>query len=317
MRGKQCPPSLPIVIDEIQLVPELVEEVHHLIETTDYRFLLTGSSPRKLKIAGANLLGGRARLASFFPLTWHELEAAGSFDFEKYLKFGGMPESYLSDDPTDWLSDYVDGYLDTEIKAEAVTRNLSGFERFLQRVASMSSEVVVLQSLAGDIQLSPPTVRQYLEVLEDTLLGFYLRPWQSPNRKAIQSAKFYFFDLGVQSFLTGIDQIPRSSNLFGRAFEHFIIHEVRTQQSYKRTRNNLFFWRTQRQQEVDLIVGDSFAVEIKASNKTKDRDAKSLKLLKDEGFKGELFLVSLDELDRQKEGVQFLHWKTFFKGLWS
>ncbi|MDC0980283.1 AAA family ATPase, partial [Bdellovibrionales bacterium] len=206
-------PNALIVIDEIQLIPELLDEVHSLIESSNCRFLLTGSSARKIKRSGSNMLGGRARIASFFPFTWRELKDEKAFDLDKYLLFGGIPRIYLSKTPREELSDYIDTYLDQEIKAEAVSRNILGFENFFKRAALTSGDVLNYSNIASDAQLSPPTVRQYYEILEDTLLGFYLRPWKGAKRKAIQSAKFYLFDLGVRWFLSEVDSIPRKTDL--------------------------------------------------------------------------------------------------------
>jgi uncharacterized protein len=306
-----------IVIDEIQLVPELLDEVHALIESTGHRFLLTGSSARKLKKVEANMLGGRARRAEFFPLTWKELNDAGKFDLDRYLLYGGIPDVYLSEHPEESLSDYTDTYLNLEIKAESATRNVIGFENFLSKISLSSGDTIVLQNLANDAQVSPPTIRNYMEILEDTLIGYHLKPWRGSKRKAIQSAKFYLFDLGVKWFLAGVDVLPSQSDLYGQAFEHFIVGEVRACHSYNRTRQSLYFWRTTHQDEVDLIIGDQLAIEIKSKSKTTLRDAKNLKKLKEEDFQGDLILVSKDELNREEDGVRFLHWKTFFDEMWS
>lgn len=306
-----------IVIDEVQLIPELLDEVHALIETTDRRFLLTGSSARKLKRSHANMLGGRARYMQFFPLTWWELTHAKQFDLYRYLLWGGIPRIYLNEKPQEELSDYVDTYLDQEIKAEAVSRNIFGFERFFQQAAIRSGEVLNFSKIAQDAQLSPPTVRQYFEILEDTLLGFYLKPWQSPKRKAIQTARFYLFDLGIRWFLSQVDALPEQSDLFGRAFESFIIQEIYALCTYKRLRKPLCFWRTTHQDEVDLIIGDDYAIEIKSSVKVADRACKHLIKIKDEGFPGTLVLVSRDPIRRDKDGIQMWFWEDFLTRLWE
>jgi predicted AAA+ superfamily ATPase len=315
---KTMNPDFPIVIDEVQLAPELLYEVHHIIESTQYRFLLTGSSARKLKKTNADMLGGRAKKAEFFPLTWKELQSTDFFDLNKYLLYGGLPNVYFNDSPRDELSDYFDTYLNLEIKAESEVRNLAGFENFCERVALLSGQTLVISSLASDCQISAPTVRGYLEILEDTLLGFQLRPWSGVRRKAISSSKFYLFDLGILWFLAGVESIPRQSDLYGRAFEHFIVNEVRACISYKRTNETLYFWRTTHKDEVDLLIGDRMAVEIKAKSKTTDRDAGSLLKLAEEGFKGELIVVSQDQLNRVSgDKIQFLYWETFLEKLWK
>lgn len=306
----------PIIIDEIQIVPELLNEVHTIIETMGHRFLMTGSSARKLKRTNANMLGGRAKKCEFFPLTWKELSSVNQFDLYKFLLYGGIPRVYLSANPGEELSDYVDTYLDQEIKAEAVSRNIIGFERFLNKIALASGETLVYANIASDVQLSPPTVRQYVEVLEDTLLGFCLAPWRSPKRKAIQSARFFLFDLGLRWFLSQVRSLPEQSNLFGDAFEQFIVQEVRACNAYKRMRTQLHFWRTTHGDEVDLIVGDELAIEIKAAKKTSRRDIAGLLKIRDEGFKGRVVLVSRDEICRVQDGVEFLFWEEFLNQLW-
>ena len=306
-----------IIIDEIQLVPELLDEVHCLIEEMDCRFLLTGSSARKLKRSGANMLGGRAKMASLYPLTWKELNDEKKFNLKRYLLFGGIPRIYLSDEPEEELSDYIDTYLDQEIKAEAVSRNILGFEKFFYRSALSSGEVMNYSKIASDAQLSPPTVRQYFEVLEDTLLGFHLRPWQGSKRKAIQSTKFYLFDLGVRWFLSQVSSLPEQSDLFGQAFESFLIMEIHALYSYKRLRKNLYFWRTTHQDEVDLIIENDYAIEIKSSCKIASKHCRNLKKIKEEGFKGKLILASQDPIRRNLGEIELWFWQDFLEHLWK
>ncbi|MBN2343658.1 MAG: ATP-binding protein [Deltaproteobacteria bacterium] len=310
-------PGRLVVIDEIQLIPELLDEVHRLIENTQTTFLLTGSSARKLKRSGANMLGGRARQARLHPLCWWELKQANRFDLHRYLQWGGIPRIYLSDEPLEEMSDYVDAYLEHEIKAEAVSRNISGFERFFQRVALLSGEEVNYSKIASDAQLSGPTVRQYIEVLEDTLLCFFLTPWQGSKRKAVQRAKFYLFDIGVTHFLAQIASLPTQSNLFGRAFESFIVQEIVALCSYKRKRANLHFWRTQTREEVDLIIGEDFAIEIKSTETTTRKDCRNLVKLLEEGFSGRRIVVSRDTLERTIDGIEMMHYEVFLEMMWT
>lgn len=310
-------PGRLVVIDEIQLIPELLDEVHSLIEETGARFLVTGSSARKLKRSGANMLGGRARRANLHPLCWWELKRENQFDLGRYLMYGGIPRVYLSEEPIEELSDYVDTYLDQEIKAEAVSRNILGFERFFQRAALCSGEEVNYSNIASDAQLSGPTVRQYYEVLEDTLLGFFLTPWKGSKRKAVQRTKFYLFDLGVVNFLSRIESLPEQSNLFGRAFESFIVQEMMALCSYKRKRRNLHFWRTTTQDEVDLIIGDDFAIEIKSTTRVTAKHCRSLAKIKDDGFCGTRVLISRDPVKRDIDGVEAWPFEAFLEHMWA
>jgi predicted AAA+ superfamily ATPase len=311
------PAEMPVLIDEIQMVPDLLNEVHDLIEEKKRRFLLTGSSARKLKRENANMLGGRATRIDFFPLTWRELQSAGKFDLNRYLLYGGLPRVYLGETPRDELSDYVDTYLDQEIKAEAISRNILGFENFLRRLSLVSGETIVYSNIARDAQISPPTVRHYVEVLEDTLLGFHLVPWNSPKRKAIQSARFFLFDLGLKWFLGGVESIPEASQLYGQAFEQFIVLETRSYLSYRRKKIPLYFWRTTHHDEVDLILGDQLAIEIKSKRKADSKDARGLVKLHDEGFRGQRMVVSRDPINREKDGISYCYWETFLEKLWQ
>ena len=184
-----------IVIDEIQRVPELLNEVHRLIEKNHYHFLLTGSSARKLKKVGVNLLAGRARQAELFPLTFHEII---DFNLSRYLQYGGLPMIYLSDEPVEDLEAYVYTYLEQEIRLEAIVHKLPAFSRFLQLSALTSGNTLNFSSIASDTGVSSVTLREYYTILQDTFLGFIVEPWMhSIKRKAASTARFYYFDIGV------------------------------------------------------------------------------------------------------------------------
>ena len=185
-----------IIIDEIQRIPALLNEVHRMIEDQNKKFLLTGSSTRKLR--NTNLLAGRVFIARFFPFTWMELKEAGQFKLKQYLRFGGLPLAYLSKNSSEYLYNYVETYLKEEIQSEALVRHLPNYIRFLQSAALNNAQLINYTKTANDAQLSPNTVRDYYQILEDTLIGFQIFPWtKSKKRKAIQTSKFYFFDTGV------------------------------------------------------------------------------------------------------------------------
>jgi predicted AAA+ superfamily ATPase len=304
-----------VVIDEIQKIPLLLDEVHRLIEERALRFLLTGSSARKLKRGQANLLAGRAAQAELFPFSWREIK---NFDLHRYLRFGGLPRVFLSDDPEEELDAYVRTYLTEEIQAEGLIRRLPPFSRFLQTAALANGELINFTNIASDAQVAPSTVREYYQLLEDTLIGFLLPPWtHSKKRKAISTAKFYFFDTGVTHTLAGTKQLERNSDLFGRSFEHFLAMELRSILSYQRTREQLFFWRSTHGHEVDLVVGDRFAVEVKAKTRVTERDARGLKAFQEEKAVHRYYLVSQDRVERKSEGIDYLHWETFLTRLWA
>jgi uncharacterized protein len=307
-----------VVIDEVQRVPELLNEVHLLIEEKNKRFLLTGSSARKLKRGAGNLLAGRAFKSELYPLTYFEIQKEQEFDLEKYLLTGGLPLAYLGNNSEEFLYSYVETYLKEEIQAEALTKNLANYTRFLKSAALTSGQVINYSKIASDAQLSASTVRDYYQILKDTLLGFEIEPWiQSKKRKAIQTGRFYLFDSGVKNTLLEISHLPRNSDVYGAAFEQFIANELKAYLSYKRIRKPLTFWRTTSQFEVDFIVGDEIAIEVKASNKTSNRDQKGLIAIGEEKDWQFRLLVSQDPQEAQFEnGIIHLHWKTFLDRLW-
>ena len=306
-----------IVIDEVQKVPQLLDEVQRLIETQHLTFLLTGSSARKLRRGQANLLAGRAWQANLFPLTWAEL-ADGHFDLDRYLRYGGLPTVYLSQDPDEELQAYVHTYLSEEIQAEGLVRRLPQFSRFLQVAALSNGQMLNFTNIGNDAQVPPSTVREYYYILEDTLLGFLLPPWtQSRKRKAITTAKFYLSDTGVTHTLAGTRTLDRNSDLYGRSFEHWIGMELRAALSYQRTHQPLSYWRSTHGQEVDFIIGDETAIEVKASRRVGDRNGKGLRALQEEGVLKRFYLVSQDPVDRVSDDIHWIHWQTFLSRLWK
>ena len=304
-----------VVIDEIQRIPDLLNEVHRLIEKRKIRFLLTGSSARKLRRGQANLLAGRVWEARMFPLTWKETP---HFDLEKYLRYGGLPTVYLSEYPEEELDAYVNTYLKEEIMAEGLVRNLPPFARFLRSIALANGEVVNFTKLASDCQVAASTVREYVALLEDTLVGFLLPAWAaSRKRKAIKSGKFYFFDPGVTHTLADTRVLDRNSDLYGKSFEQFIGMEIRAYLSYNRTKISLSYWRSTHGHEVDFLVGEKSAVEVKATRRLVPADAKGLKALAEEQVFEDLFLVSQDAVATRQGKIRALHWQDFLKRLWQ
>ena len=304
-----------IVIDEIQKIPILLDEVHRLIEDEGRRFLLTGSSARRLKQHSVNLLGGRARRAELFPLTSQETP---KFNLERYLRFGGLPSVWLGEEPEEDLDAYISNYINEEIKAEGAIRKIPPFIEFLRFAALTNGQVLNFSKIANDAGVSAPTIASYYKILEDTLIGSTLLPWKkSTHRKAISTAKFYLFDTGVTNTLAGTKTLDRNSDLFGKLFEQWIFMEIKAYLSYKRIKEPLNFWRTEDKIEVDFLVGDALGIECKASSKTNDRDAIGLECLREEGKIKRFLLVSNDPVNRSKNKVEYLHWEKFLDGLWS
>ncbi len=305
-----------VVIDEIQKLPQLLDEVHHLIETTTLHFVLTGSSARKLKRSGVNLLAGRAWQANLFPFTSTEIP---EFDLDRYLQFGGLPQVVTSDAPHEELDAYVNTYLKEEIKEEALVQNVVHFSRFLKVAALANAEQLNYTKVSQDTGIPASSVRAYFDVLTDTFLGFQLEPWRgSPTRKAVSTAKFYFFDVGVANFLRGNHTLPRHTEEFGKSFEHLIAMELRAWLSYRRLKKDLTYWRTASGLEVDFMVGDDLAVEVKATTRVSDSDLKALRLLRKDCPEIQGIVVSLDEVARQTaDGLRLLPWRQFLSELWE
>lgn len=308
-------PAKFIVLDEIQKVPLLLDEVHRLIESRHLRFLLTGSSARKLKYGHANLLAGRAWTTHLYPLSCSEIP---QFNLDRYLRYGGLPAIYPSDNPEEELAAYVQTYLYEEIQAEGFVRKLPQFSRFLKVAALSNGQLLNFAKLASDTAIPASTIREYYSILEDTLLGFMLEPFtKSKKRKAIATAKFYLFDTGVTHTLAQTKTLDRNTDLYGRSFEHWIGMELLSYLSYRRIRESLYFWRSKHQQEVDFIIDDQIAIETKATQQISPRDIKNLQILQEENICKDYFLISQDTIEKKYENIWCIHWKTFMERLWA
>jgi len=303
-----------IVVDEIQRIPELLNEIHRLIETQNITFLLTGSSARKLRRGKANLLAGRVWDARMFPFIHRELP---DIDLDRYLRYGGLPSVYLSEYPEEELDAYVNTYLKEEILAEGLIRRLPPFSRFLKTIALANGEMINFTKLANDCQVPPSTVTEYVGLLEDTLIGFLLPAWtESKKRKAIKTGKFYFFDPGITHMLAGTETLDRNSNLYGKSFEQFICMELRAYLSYRRKKLPLTYWRSKNGHEVDFLLGNKTAIEVKASKKISKNDFKGLKYIKEEGVFQNLILVSQDPVSTRTDNILTISWQKFLSDLW-
>lgn len=303
-----------VVVDEIQKLPKLLDEIHRLIEKKKIRFLLTGSSARKLKNSGANLLGGRAREAQLYPLVFPEIT---DFELIRFLNYGGIPRHYLSDEPLEDLKSYGKTYLAEEIKMEAAVRNFDRFVRFMEIMALSNGQEINYQSLSRDSGVPARTIEGHIEVLKDTLIGFELPPFQkSVKRKATTKAKYYFFDCGVANYFARKLPLRLNHSDLGISFEQFIILEVRAYLSYRRLDLPISFWRT-RNHEVDLIVGDELAIEIKFSRNFKSDFVDGLLALKEEKLVKKFLVVGQFESGGQFQNISYLSYKEFLNRLWS
>lgn len=304
----------PIVVDEVQKLPALLDLVHRLIEQTGRRFLLTGSSARKLRRGQANLLAGRARTAEMFPLTSREI---ADFDLLRYLNRGGLPAIYDSDEPEEDLRSYVSTYLQEEIQAEALTRRVDHFARFLEVMALSNGGLLDYAGISRDTGIQAKTVRNYVDILVDTLLAFEVPAFRkTKTRKAVTSSKVFLFDVGVVGALSERGPIRAKSELFGRALEHFIALELRAYLSYRRKNNRLCHWRSTSQFEVDFVVDGAVALEVKATQHVDPRDLRGLRAFREEGVCPRSMVVSTDPERRRVDGIDIVPVATFLDELW-
>jgi predicted AAA+ superfamily ATPase len=305
-----------IIIDEVQMVPDLLHEVHWLIENRGSSFLMTGSSARKLRRKHANLLGGRAWRHTMQPLTF--LETQG-FDLEGVMVSGLLPPHFLSPDPIRDLRSYVADYLKEEIAAEAAVQSIPAFSEFLRVAALTSGELLNYTNVAREAGVSAKVVRSYFQTLEDTLLGFRVTPWRkSKTRRMIETEKFFLFDIGLANYLSR--RTPREGTPeFGKAFEHYILMELKAYQAYRNPEIDIRYWRTSTGMEVDFILGEmDVALEIKGSRRVHEGDLKGLTALLTEHKVKHPLLISLEREPRKMGAkVRALPWEIFLRELWS
>jgi predicted AAA+ superfamily ATPase len=309
------------VIDEIQKVPPLLDEVHHLIEEEGFVFALCGSSARKIKRGHANLLGGRALRRELFGLT--SLELGEDFALDRILNNGYLPAHYgLKQHGEEWrlsLRAYHGDYLKEEVMAEGLVRRLPPFSTFLESVALSDGEVVSYESFARDCGVSAVAVKNYFEILADTLIGRFLPAYRGrPKRRVVRSPKFYLFDVGLVNHLAKRGRLEPKSELYGKAFENWVFHELSASLSYSLSENELSYWKLDSQAEVDFIVGPMrYALEAKAKSRINDDDLKGLReLVKDFPKVARRAVVSLElQSRRTADGIEILSVNDFRKEL--
>jgi predicted AAA+ superfamily ATPase len=303
-----------VVIDEIQRIPELLNEVHRLIEQRGIHFLMTGSSARKLRRGSVNLLGGRARTRYLHPLTYGEL--GSRFSLGRAIERGLLPSIYFSDDPKADLDAYTGTYLQQEIVAEGATRNVPAFSRFLRVAAICNATIINYTKIANDSQVPRTTVYEYFEILKDTLILHEVPAWRlSKKRKPLASSKYYFFDVGVVSTMQGRSVKPATPE-FGPAFETWLLHELIAYRDYV-SGETVRFWRTTSGFEVDFILGDHTAIEVKAKDNVSASDLKSLNALAEEKHLKHFLCVCLEPRPRQVGGISVLPYREFLNALWD
>jgi predicted AAA+ superfamily ATPase len=305
-----------VVIDEIQRLPGLLNEIHWLIVNKGVRFIMSGSSPRKILHSGVNLLGGRALRYELYPLTSNEIP---DFDLLRAINNGLLPKHYDTPNAKKLLTAYIGSYLKDEIVAEAQLRNVAVFSRFLEIAALTNGEMVNYSNIAAETGVSVPTVKAYFQILEDTLLGRYLPSFQKkPKRRVIMAPKFYLFDTGIVNILLNRGKIEAGTELLGKSFEHFIYEEIYAHSRYSGLDYPLAYWRTVSQLEIDFVLGDhEVAIEIKSTGEVQKRHLKGLKAFAEEYPVKKLILVSNDPYPRMIDKVLILPWQIFLQRLWA
>jgi len=308
--------TTPVIIDEIQRIPDLLNEVHWLIGNYGVQFILSGSSSRKIVRSGANLLGGRALRYELYPLVSAEIP---DFDLIRAINNGLLPRHYDAVNAQRMISAYIGNYLRDEIVAEARLRDAGTFARFLEAAALTNGEMVNYANIASDCGVSATTVKEYFQIMEDTLIGRYLPSFQKrPKRRVITAPKFYLFDVGIANNLLGRGRIEQGTELFGKAFEHFIYQEIYAHSRYSENEYPIYYWRTASQLEIDFVLGDhEVAIEVKATEQATDRHLHGLKAFAQEYTVKKAILISNDPLPRLVGNILILPWKIFLERLWA
>ncbi len=307
----------PIILDEVQKVPSVLDEVHWLIEEKGCSFILCGSSARKLKRGHANMLGGRAWRYEMHPLTVHEIPG---FDLLRALNNGLIPAHYLQTNARKSLQAYVQDYLKEEIMAEGLTRNIPAFARFTDTLGFCNGEMITFSNIARDTGVDSKTIREYFQILSDTLIGVLINPFSRTSDRDIisKTPKFYLFDVGLGQFLSKNHIQEERGPAFGQAFEHLIFMELYAYRSYTDTDFPISYWRTANGYEVDFVLDQGrTAIEVKSSIRLTASDLKGLlRFVQD--YAPSRAIVVTNETARRKVGpLELLPWRDFLDELWA
>jgi len=307
----------PIIIDEVQKVPALLDEIHWLIENKKFRFILCGSSARKLKRGRGNLLGGRAWRYEMHPIVSAELK---DLNLLKVLNRGMVPQHYLQEEYRKSLHAYVRDYLKEEVFDEGLTRNIPAFSRFFDAMGYSHGELTNYANIARDCSVDAKTVKEYYLILVDTLLGVFVEPFKRRQDRQVisKAAKFYLFDVGVAGAITKRRIGEEKGEQFGRAFEHFILMELLAHRAYKDLHYDVNFWRAKSGAEVDFVLGKGeVAIEVKGASRIDNSDLRPLAGFI-EGYRpGKSFVVCNERISRVREGIHILPWRDFLDKLWN
>jgi uncharacterized protein len=309
--------SRPVIIDEVQKVPQLLDEVHWLMENRGIRFILSGSSARKLKRGKANLLGGRAWRFQLLPLTSREV---GSLDLRRALNRGMIPSHYLAEQFERSLKAYVRDYLKEEVFDEGLTRNRPAFSRFFEAMGYSHGELTNFANIARDSGVDGKTAKEYYQILVDTLLGTWIPPFKRRQDRHVilKAAKFYLFDVGVAGALVGRRIMQLKGEAFGKALEHFVLMELLAHASYRELHYPVHFWRTKSGLEVDFVLGEGeVALEVKGTSRVDGRDLRALEAFRSEYSPRQAIVVCNERTERVVGKLRIVPVPTFLEELWS
>lgn len=307
----------PVILDEVQKIPQILDEVHWLIENKGLSFILCGSSARKLKRGKANLLGGRAWRYEMFPFVTFELE---DWDLLRVLNCGMIPDHYLKVGYKKSLMAYTQDYLKEEVFDEGLTRNIPAFSRFFDAMAHSHGELTNYSNIARDCGVDSKTVKEYYQILVDTLLGVMVEPFKRrQNRQVItRAAKFYLFDVGVAGAVTKRHIEEEKGELFGKAFEHFILMEIAAYNSYNEIGYKINFWRTKSGLEVDFVLGGGeVAIEVKGAARIEKRDLQPLNAFIEEYSPRKALVVCNEREERVHGRIRIMPYRNFLSDLWE
>lgn len=310
------PPETLVIVDEIQKVPELLDEVHWLMVEKGLWFILSGSSARKIKKSGANNLGGRAIPETLFPLVSAEIP---DFDLERAVQNGMIPRHYAVANARNRMRAYIDLYLKEEIIEEALVQNADEFVRFMEVAAIMDGEILNYENVASDCEVSANTVKAYYKILVDTLLGFEVPAYRKViKRKLYKAPRFYYFDVGIANHLTKRYHLAPRTPEYGHAFEHLIMQEIAAYLGYTNSDEELTYWHTYENLEVDAVIGDArVAIEIKSKEHIDHDDKKGVTEFAKEHPDTRQIIVSRDRISRRSGDVDLYYVTDFFKALWA
>ena len=307
----------PIIIDEVQKVPQLLDEVHRLIENEGLRFILCGSSARKLKRGKANLLGGRAWRYEMHPLVSAEV---ADFDLLRALNRGMIPVHYLQEEYRKSLQAYIGDYLKEEVFAEGLSRNIPAFSRFFEAMGYSHGELTNFANIARDCGVDAKTVKEYYQILIDTLLGTMIEPYKKRQDRHVimRAGKFYLFDVGVAGAITHRRIPQEKGEQFGKAIEHFILMEILAHRAYCELDYEVNFWRTKSGLEVDFILGQGeVAIEVKGTSRVDTTELRPLMTFAQEYRPAKAFVVCNERAPRVHEGIRIFPWRDFLNRLWN